>query len=238
MEQMEKNTEEMQTEEMRLQQEEEAKQAELDRQLDEEKRRVQQEIEEAKEREKVQEKAEELIHEVKRFERSVKNYQRFVLRLIIFLILLWILFFNIIGLTTMPSGDMYPRIDSGDMVLFYRLDKSVKAQDIIVLDKVTPDSGKASKTYICRVVAVGGDTVDISEAGRLVVNGHTMVESNIFYVTPQYESYQEFPLTVPEGECFVLADYRNGGTDSRYFGTVKRREIAGTVISILRRNSL
>ncbi|MBQ6207780.1 MAG: S26 family signal peptidase, partial [Oscillospiraceae bacterium] len=35
-----------------------------------------------------------------------------------------------------------------------------------------------------------------------------------------------------------LADSRNGGSDSRYFGPVRRDEILGTVITILRRNNL
>jgi len=190
------------------------------------------------EQEKTKEQTEDLIKEIKRSERSVKNYQYFIIRLLLFIVVLWILFFQVIGLTTMPSGDMYPRVDAGDMLLFYRLDKSVKAQDIIVIEKATPTSDGKKNLYVSRVIAVGGDTVDITEGGKPVVNGNAMVESNIFYVTPAYEDYTEFPLTVPQGECFVLADYRNGGTDSRYFGTVKKKEIAGTVITILRRNNL
>lgn len=65
-----------------------------------------------------------------------------------------------------------------------------------------------------------------------------MIEPNIYYTTPRYEGYTEYPLTLKEGQCFVLADYREGGTDSRYFGTVEENEILGTVISVLRRNNL
>ena len=83
-----------------------------------------------------------------------------------------------------------------------------------------------------------GDTVEISEGNRLVVNGNTMIESNIFYDTPAYEGYTEYPLTLGQEEWFVLADSRNGGADSRYFGPVTRSEIKGTVLTILRRNNL
>ena len=48
----------------------------------------------------------------------------------------------------------------------------------------------------------------------------------------------EYPLTLEEGECFALADSRNGGTDSRFFGPVLNSEILGTVITIVRRNAL
>ena len=40
------------------------------------------------------------------------------------------------------------------------------------------------------------------------------------------------------GEVFVLADFRNGGADSRFFGPVKEQEILGTVITLVRRNHL
>ena len=47
-----------------------------------------------------------------------------------------------------------------------------------------------------------------------------------------------YPLTLGEREYFVLADQRNGGMDSRYFGIVRAEEIRGIVITVLRRNNL
>ena len=82
------------------------------------------------------------------------------------------------------------------------------------------------------------DTVDINAGGRLIINGNTVIESNIFYSTPAYEGYTQFPLTLGEDECFVLADQRENGTDSRYFGAVKKDEIQGTVINVLRRTNI
>ena len=149
---------------------------------------------------------------IRREEKSVKNYQFFALRLILILAVIWVLF-------------------------FYRLDKDVQAQDLIVLEKEVP-SLEGRHLFICRVVAVAGDTVEITEDNHLIINGNTVVEPNIFYSTSRYEGYTEYPLTLQEGECFVLADSRNGGTDSRFFGPVSREEIDGTVITIVRRNNL
>ena len=181
--------------------------------------------------------SETIRKKLKRSERAVKDYQFLILRLLLLLIVLWILFFKVVGITRMPSTDMYPRLDAGDMVLFYRLDTDVKAQDVVVLEKSTPDN-TSEQLFISRVVAAGGDTVEITDEGRLVVNGNTMIESNIFFETLRYEGYTEYPLKLEQDECFVLADSRNGGTDSRYFGPVKKRELLGTVITILRRNNL
>ena len=183
------------------------------------------------------ENTEKLQKKVRRSEKGVKRYQRFLLKVVLFIAVLWVLFFKIIGITHMPNEDMYPRIDAGDLVLFYRLDKDVKAQDVIVIEKTAPDSSE-KQLYVSRVVAVAGDTVEISEGKRLVVNGHTVAEPNIFYDTPAYEGFTEYPLTLAEGQCFVLADSRESGADSRYFGPVNADEIRGTLITIIRRNKL
>ena len=180
---------------------------------------------------------EKLAKRAIRAERAVREYQFAALRILILLVVLWVLFFKIIGFIRMPSDEMYPRIDAGDMVLYYRLDTDVRAQDVIVINKATPDSA-VPKLYVLRVVAVSGDTVEITDNDRVKINGSTMVESNIFYPTPRYEGFTEYPLTLGEGECFVLADSRSGGSDSRYFGPVKREEILGSVITIMRRNNL
>ena len=181
---------------------------------------------------------EKQIKKLSRAEKSVKDYQFFLIRLVVFLAVVWILFFQIVGLTHMNSGDMYPRLDAGDLLLFYRLDKDVKAQDIIVINKVTPESEGRKELFICRVVAVAGDTVEITEDQRLLVNGNSMVESNIFYSTPAYEGYTQYPIVLRTGQCFVLADSRMGGNDSRWFGPVNQKEILGTVITVIRRNNL
>ena len=185
-----------------------------------------------------EDKTQDMMKKLKRSEKSVKRYQFFVLRLLLLLLVLWVLFFKIVGLTHMPSGDMYPRIDAGDLVLFYRLDKNIKAQDILVIEKTTPNSGDAEQLYISRVVAVPGDTVQINEFGGLQVNGNTMIESNIFYSTQPYNGYTTYPITLGPGEYFVLADSRQGGEDSRFFGPVTTDEIKGAVITIVRRSNL
>ena len=175
--------------------------------------------------------------QLRRSERGVKEYQSLLIRFAALLLVIWVLFFQIVGLTHMPNGDMSPRIDAGDLVLFYRLDKDVSARDVIVIEKSTPDEPK-KQLFICRVVAVSGDVVEVTDEEQLKVNGNVAIEQNIFYGTARYEGFTEYPLTLGEGQCFVLADHRAGGADSRYFGAVDKSEILGTVITIVRRNGL
>lgn len=73
---------------------------------------------------------------------------------------------------------------------------------------------------------------------RLIVNGNTMIESGIYYTTNAYVGYTEYPVKLGQNEYFVLADFRNGGVDSRFFGPVTADEIQGVAITVLRRNNL
>ena len=174
---------------------------------------------------------------IRRSEGAVKSYQYFLLRLAVFVLVLWVLFFQIVGVVICPTADMHPRIDAGDMVLFYRLEKNVRSQDVVVIRKAMPGETEP-QLFVLRVVAAAGDTVEITDGERLVVNGNTLIEPDIFYATPRYEGFTEYPLTLQGGQVFVLADSRNGGADSRYFGPVSTDEILGTVITIARRNNL
>lgn len=209
----------------------------------------------------------------RKHKRRVRAVRSIILRLVVLFLVVYVLFFHLVGLTIMPTGDMYPRIDAGDLVLFYRLESTVRAQDIVVFEKPTAvlqesyeedmaveqptvnrdkpffrraldwlgfrDPADPPMTrFICRVVAAPGDTVEISENETLLVNGNVMIENNIFYSTPLYGGFVEYPLKLGENEFFVLADHRTGGADSRFFGIVTKDEIEGTVITILRRNNL
>ena len=157
--------------------------------------------------------------------------QLFLLNAVIIVTAVWLLFGFVFGLTSAPNADMSPNIKANDLLLYYRLDRGCRAQDVVVLKK-------NGTTYVGRVVACGGDTVDITDDSQLIINGNAMVENNIYTATPRYEGFAEYPLTLGEGEYFVLADHRSGGEDSRYYGSVSEREILGKVITVLRRSNL
>ena len=216
--------------------------------------------------------ASETDRRAKKKQRRIRALRDLLIRTALFCLVVYILFFHLVGITVMPNGDMSPRMDAGDLLLFYRLEQNIRGQDVIVFRKPTASLERSyaentaqetaplreknflrkaldwlgfrdpadppMTTFVCRVVAGPGDTVEISDGERLIVNGNAMIEPNIFYSTPEYEGFVRYPLTLGEDEFFVLADYRNGGADSRFFGAVRRDEILGTVITVLRRNNL
>ena len=175
---------------------------------------------------------------LKRRQRGVKTYQRFFLEAFIFVLMIWVLLFVIIGISQMPNGDMSPKIASTDIVLYYRLDKEVKYQDVVVYQKADSNGRKA--TLVSRVVGAPGDTVTFTEDGVLIVNGNAVSEPEIYYRGTVFvgDTAPEYPIVLGEDECFVLGDRRDQAYDSRAFGPVKTSEILGTAIMVLRRFAL
>lgn len=178
-----------------------------------------------------------LMKQIDRYEKGFKNYHWFLIYLAIFLLVVWILFFKIIGITHMPNLDMTPRVDGGDLLIFYRLDKDASFQELVVFEKKIPDETK-KRLMVGRVIGAPGDTIDISDSNRPIVNGNTLVEDMIFYDTPKRDERVSYPITLGADEYFILVDNRKEGLDSRYFGPVKKKEILGTIINIIRRNKL
>lgn len=155
----------------------------------------------------------------------------FLARLAFFVVTLWLFFGVVLGVGAVTTGEMAPRICSGDVMLYWRLSQGFNEGDVVVY---TADG----EERLGRVVARPGDEVTITEAGELMVNGAVVVESDISTPTPRYESAVDYPVHLAADEFFVLADLREGGHDSRLYGPIARSQIKGNVISVLRRSNL
>ena len=160
----------------------------------------------------------------------LKDLKYLLLKIGVILIFFVLIFTLLFGLIRYQEPSMSPAIKDGDLVIFYRYSSGgYMLQDTVVLEH-------EGQKQIRRVVANEGDTVDISDGG-LVVNGSRQHEPEIYQKTERYEEGISFPLMVPEGEIFVLADKRIGATDSRIYGCVKIEDTYGKVTSLLRRRS-
>ena len=88
-----------------------------------------------------------------------------------------------------------------------------------------------NKLIIKRVIATGGDVLEIDEDGRVSVNGLVLDESYV-------HTYDlglcdiEFPYTVPAEQLFVMGDNRASSVDSRVqaFGCISKEELMGKVV--------
>ena len=124
------------------------------------------------------------------------QWRWFLIRLLILIGILYLLFGCIFGITTVKSEDMAPRISAGDLVLYYRLDKQPLAGDIIICNK-------NGKQYVDRVIAKGGDSVEITEEGTVKVNGVPVTEMGYMVKPGDVVNFDGATLT-PEKKVYIL----------------------------------
>jgi len=122
---------------------------------------------------------------------------------------------------------MEPTLANGERLLVskmtYRFHRPNRGDVVVLRYPLDP-----SKDYIKRVVAIGGDTVEL-RLGRLYVNGKLIEEPYVH----EPGLYNMDSFTVPEGTVFVLGDHRTNSEDSRFFGPVKLELIKGKAILII-----
>lgn len=133
------------------------------------------------------------------------------------------------------SSSMEPSLVTGDLVYGPSTDATqsrdgsftggtteVQAGDIVYF--TDPEVG--GRSLIKRCVATAGQTVEITDAGSLIIDGETQSEA---YTNgePTYplSSGITYPYTVPEGCIFVLGDNRTNSQDSRYFGAIDQSTV-------------
>ena len=162
------------------------------------------------------------------WEKTTVLYIHDLLYMLIVIMVLFLLVFRVI---VVSGSSMYDTLIDGDYLLlisntFY---KDPKYGDIIVASKESFDDGKP---IIKRVIATGGQTVDIDfELGIVYVDGQALQEDYTYTPTNISEG-MEFPLTVEEDCVFAMGDNRNKSRDSRSpdIGQIDKREILGKAI--------
>ncbi len=140
-----------------------------------------------------------------------------------------ILLFSFFGRVIDVIGhSMENSFHDGDKVITTRLAGDYRQGDVVVLHK----DGYGSEPLIKRVIAVGGQTVDIDfDAGIVYVDGEALDEPYTKELTYERENFSG-PVYVPEGCIWVMGDNRNNSLDSRYFaiGCVDTRCVIGKVV--------
>ena len=149
------------------------------------------------------------------------------------LLVVVLVFTFLVRLMGVSGPSMIPTLQDGDRLLVVNslLCGDYQVGDIVIARKETFDS----KPIVKRVIATAGQTVDIDfNLGQVYVDGELLDEDYINDYTYREEG-TVFPLTVPEGEVFLMGDNRNHSKDSRSLeiGQVDKREILGKVALLL-----
>ena len=171
-----------------------------------------------------------------------KGYETYLclydlVRMLSVITVIFVFFFRLNGVS---GSSMYPTLVNKDYLVLESnvLYREVKQGDVVVLS--TPPFSDRGELLVKRVIATGGQTVDIDfNAGVVYVDGTPLSEDYIFEPThlsyAEYGKALDYPVTVPEGSVFVMGDNRNHSEDSRYsdVGCIKEEAILGKVLLVI-----
>lgn len=132
------------------------------------------------------------------------------------------------------GGSMRETLQNGDLLLVVNslFCGDYERGDVVIAAKPSFEGGEP---IVKRVIATGGETVDVNFADGLVyVDGEPLDEPYIREST-HLEEGMSFPFTVPEGCVFLMGDNRNGSRDSRdpELGAVDERCLIGRAVFLL-----
>ena len=132
-------------------------------------------------------------------------------------------------------GDsMLPTLHEKDWLVVTSFPAQPKRGQIVI---ISPRVNAHKEPLVKRVIAVGGDEVDI-RGGRVYVNGNLLEEAYlpegiVTEPAPWHQSGElTYPAIVPKGNVFVLGDNRGYSSDSRFeaVGFVRVEDIFGSVL--------
>ncbi len=144
------------------------------------------------------------------------------------------------------TASMAPSLLPGDVALVLK-PGDVEAGDVVAIE----EPGGEGARYLKRVVAVGGEEVELS-AGRLYVDGAPLAVDetiSVVWLDPDCGEHsgeartetrgdrrwsvllggEQARVEVPEGHLWLLGDNRASSSDSRHWGAVPREAVLGRV---------
>ncbi|MBR1591769.1 MAG: signal peptidase I [Ruminococcus sp.] len=160
---------------------------------------------------------------------------------------------SVVGHSMQPTLNPHPvtlsnGMESSDRILMTMVYGKPKYGDILVIDcnenymldssgnpVLSENISPLNECIIKRVIAVGGQTIDIKN-NTVTVDGEILAEP---YVASLAETKDlgaftgQYPITIPEGYVFVMGDNREHSTDSRSprVGLVKNSRIYGKAVA-------
>ncbi len=152
--------------------------------------------------------------------RPRSNLLREIIETALLTAVIFLLVNTLTGRFRIEGSSMEPNLHDGEYVIIDRVSYVLhppERGDIIVF---TPPTG--DRDYIKRVIALPGDTVQVSN-GQVLVNGTALNEPYLNTTT----NYALGSQTIEPGHFFVLGDNRNNSSDSHAFGSIVTSAIVG-----------
>lgn len=141
---------------------------------------------------------------------------------IILILVVFVFGFRVVGV---DGESMMPTLNNMDWLAVQAINSTIERGDIVVITQ----PNITNEPLIKRVIAVGGDTLDINfMTGEVKVNGEVIDEPYIMAPTHNQGDFNK-PIRIPEGYLFVMGDNRNKSLDSRFstIGVIDERYVLG-----------
>ncbi len=176
---------------------------------------------------------EEKISETENDTKSQKSISKSIVDLvsiiassIVAIMVVFTFLFRIVGVSG-PS--MMNTLMDGDWLIVSAFITEPERGDIVIVTQ--PNA--YHEPIVKRVIAVGGDTIDIDfDTATVSVNGKVINEPYLGSPTTNDEYAWQYPLTLKEGQVFVMGDNREFSSDSRSpdIGLIEENYILGQVM--------
>lgn len=139
------------------------------------------------------------------------------------------LFINhfVFSIVEVQGDSMRPTLHQSERLFVFKTFYQPKNKDIVIVK-----SEQLGKYIVKRVIAVGGQTIDIDkETGAVYVDGELQDEPYINEDTNYYVgNIEAYPLTIPDDCVFVMGDNRGNSMDSRALGFIENDDIMGKAV--------
>ena len=116
---------------------------------------------------------------------------------------------------------MNDTLHDGDILLLDKYDNKYERFEIVVFNY-------NGERLIKRVIGLPGEVVSYKN-NRLYINGNEIEDNYGLGYTEDFELKNLNLTKIPDNEYLVMGDNRNDSLDSRYFGTISKDKILGSV---------
>ena len=162
---------------------------------------------------------------------TIENVFEWLDSIVVSLCIVIFVFTVLLGKVEVSGKSMMDTLKNGDQLIITGYNYTPKRGDIVIISRNSSNTeeGKlyADKPLVKRIVALGGQTVEIKN-GYLYVDGEKQIES--YAKTMTEDTVFIGKQTVPEGYVFVLGDNRDDSADSRIIGFINENYILGKVL--------
>ena len=155
------------------------------------------------------------------------SYGRVLIKILVVLALVTVLLVNLftqVFTVVQYYGDgMAPSLQDRQ-ILLVRKTEQVEREDIIAFYF-------NNKVLVRRIIAEGGNSLEIEKTGGVIVDG-TRIEEPYIESPALGQCNISFPYTVPHEEYFVMGDNRPVAMDSRLaeIGTIPQNRVIGKIV--------